>query len=70
MKALEFTAELSGANVLEIPAEIAARLPKVGRARILVLTDEDAEDAEWRTASYQQFLRENPPEDAVYDAHR
>lgn len=70
MKAIEFAAELTGQQVLRIPAEIAAKLPKSGKARIIVLTseeDEDVEDAEWRSGAYEQFLREDPPEDAVYD---
>jgi len=70
MNAVEFTTELSGAAVLTIPMEIAAQLPKSGRARIIVLTGADTEDVEWRAASYQQFLREDPPEDSIYDSLR
>ena len=70
MNAIEFTTELSGATVLQIPPEIAAQLPKVGEARIIVLTDEGTDDAEWRLAAYAQFLRDDPPEDAVYDSCR
>jgi hypothetical protein len=70
MNAVEFTTELSDSAVLTIPTEIAARLPKAGRARVIVLTDEDNEDVEWRAAAYQQFLRDDPPEDAVYDSLR
>jgi hypothetical protein len=65
MNAIEFTTELTGSGALSIPKEIAARLPKTGRARVIVLTEDD--DAEWRSASYEQFLREDPPEDSVYD---
>jgi hypothetical protein len=68
MNAIEFTTELSGGLVLPIPREIAARLPKTGRARVIVLTADDGEDAEWRSAAYEQFLREDPPEDSVYDS--
>lgn len=46
MNAVEFTTELSGAAVLTIPVEIAAQLPKTGMARIIVLTDEHADDAD------------------------
>ena len=41
MNTVEFTTELSGAAVLPIPREIAAQLPKSGKARVIVLTDED-----------------------------
>lgn len=70
MKAVEFTTELNGKSVLSIPPDVAARLPKTGKARVIVLTAEQSEDAEWRQAAYQQFLREDPPEDAVYDKLR
>jgi hypothetical protein len=68
MNAIEFTTELNGAAALPIPKEIAARLPKTGRARVIVLTSEDGEDEQWRSASYEQFLREDPPEDSIYDS--
>jgi hypothetical protein len=68
--AVEFTTELSGDSVLQIPSDAAAQLPKAGKARVIVLTDPDTEDAEWRTAAYRQFLRDDPPEDAIYDSCR
>jgi hypothetical protein len=63
MNAVEFTTELSGSPVLPIPPEVAAKLPKAGKARVILLTEEDAEDAEWRAATYEQFLRDDSPED-------
>ena len=70
MNAVEFTTELNGAAVLSIPQGIAAQLPKSGRARIIVLTDQDTEQAEWRAGAYEQFLREDSAEDAIYDSQR
>jgi len=70
MNAVEFTTELSGLAVLQIPSEAAAQLPKAGRARVIVLTDEDTDDAEWRSATYEQFLRDDSPEDAIYNSLR
>jgi len=70
VNAIEFTTELSGSPVLPIPREIADQLPKTGKARVIVLTDEDGGDAEWRSAAYEQFLRDDPPEDAIYDSCR
>jgi hypothetical protein len=69
MHAIEFVTELKGATVLDIPSEIAAQLPKAGKARIIVLTEEPTDD-EWRAAAYEQFLRDDPPEDAIYDSMR
>ncbi len=70
MNAVEFTTELTDSDCLRIPADVAAQLPKAGRARIIVLTDDEAGDADWRLGAYAQFLREDPPEDAVYDSLR
>ena len=70
MNAVEFTTELSASGMLKIPSEAAAQLPKSGIARVIVLTQEDSEDAEWRRGAYQQFLRDDPPDDAIYDSCR
>jgi len=66
MDTVEFLTELSGKPVLPIPQEIAAKLPKPGPARVIVLTG-DADETEWRKAAYEQFMREDAPEDSVYD---
>ena len=68
MNAIEFTTELSEKPVLTIPSEAAAKLPKAGRARVIVLTGETSDDAEWQAAAYEQFLRDDSPGDAVYDS--
>ncbi len=41
MNAVEFVTDLSASPTLTIPATVAAHLPKSGRARVLLLTDED-----------------------------
>jgi len=58
MHAVEFTTDLSSKPLLAVPQEAAAQLPKSGKARVIVLTSGDADDDEWRKASYEQFLRE------------
>jgi len=68
MNAVEFTTELSGLATLQIPSHAAAQLPKAGKARVIVLTDEGTDDAEWRAATYEQFLRDDSVEDAIYDS--
>lgn len=70
VNAVEFTTELSDSGLLQIPSAAAAQLPKTGRARVIVLTDEDADDTAWRAAAYGQFLRDDAPEDAIYDSLR
>jgi hypothetical protein len=72
MDALEFTADLTPEPFLPIPQDIADQLPKSGRARVIVLpiapeAESDPDDTLWRAGAYEQFLRDDPPEDAVYD---
>jgi hypothetical protein len=68
MNAVEFVTDLTGSGSLAVPADAAARLPRSGKARVIVLTEVQAEDENWRRAAYDQFLRDEPPEDAVYEA--
>ena len=70
MNAVEFTTDLSGGDMLRIPSAVAAQLPKTGKARLIVLTEAQGEDSQWRQAAYEQFLRDDPPEDAIYDPAR
>ncbi len=67
MNAVEFTAELSGNAVLAIPREIAIQLPKTGTARVIILTN-GSDDAEWRLGAYEQFMRDDSVDDAIYDS--
>lgn len=69
MKSIEFDTQLEGKSFLNIPQDVMARLPKAGHAKIIVLVDEDREDTHWRLAAHEQFMREDSPEDAVYDAY-
>jgi len=68
MNAVEFTAELNESRTLQIPREVAKDLPLSGKARIILLTGESEGDKAWRALAYQQFLRDDAPEDAVYDS--
>jgi hypothetical protein len=67
MHAVEFTANLGPGRTLVIPQEAASQLPKSGKARVIVLTADAPDDDTWRSAAYEQFMREDAPEDAVYD---
>jgi hypothetical protein len=67
MSAVEFTVELNGRAGFTVPDEVAAQLPKTGKARVIVLTEDDAEEAGWRQATYDQFLRDDVPQDSIYD---
>ena len=62
MHAVEFTAELSGSATLAIPPEIVTQLPSTGTVRVIVLPAAAiGAEAEWRAASYEQFLARRLP---------
>lgn len=69
MKTIQFETELHGETQLQIPPKIAARLPDSGKAKVILLIEEDAEDAEWHKLAYERFVREDAPEDSVYDKY-
>jgi len=69
MSSIEFETELSGEPALVLPPEVLAQLPKSGRVKVVVLLQDDPEDEQWRRASYEQFMKDDSPEDAVYDAY-
>lgn len=69
MKTIEFETDLTDDGTLRIPPEVASALPRRGKATVLVCVDMDAEDAVWRTAAYEQFLKDDTEEDAVYDKY-
>jgi len=70
MSSIQFETELRGEPILALPPEVAARLPKSGRATVVLLVQDDQEDQEWRRASYEQFMKDEGSEDAVYDAYQ
>lgn len=69
-KTIEFETELTGSHALNIPPEIAAALPSKGKVTIVLFVNMDPEDTTWRKAAYEQFLRDDSEEDAVYDKYR
>ena len=70
MNAIEFTTDLTGTIDLKMPVDVAARLPRGGKVRVIVLMDEAVDDGAWRLAAYEQFLRDDAEEDAVYESCR
>ncbi|MGA3172459.1 MAG: hypothetical protein ABSE62_15765 [Chthoniobacteraceae bacterium] len=69
MKAVEFTTELGARPTITIPQQVAAQLPKAGPARVIILTGDDPDDADWRNGAYRQFARDDSPQDSVYDSY-
>jgi hypothetical protein len=70
MTSIQFETELRGEPALTLPPEVRAQLPKSGRAMVVVLVQDDPEDDEWRRASYEHFMKDDGPDDAVYDAYQ
>jgi hypothetical protein len=69
MNALEFTIELTGASEFRLPENIVAQLPKTGKARVILLPAQTSDESR-QTAAYQQFLRDDSPEDEIYETLR
>ena len=70
MNAIEFETELRGDMTLSLPPDVAERLPKSGRVTVVVLVPDDIEDEQWRRAAYEQFMKDDGPDDAVYDTYQ
>jgi hypothetical protein len=43
--------------------------PNLVTLRFILMLADDAEDKEWQAAAYEQFMREDNPEDSVYDKY-
>jgi hypothetical protein len=70
VNAIEFPTELTEKPVLAVPQDIADKLPKAGKARVIVITNREADETEWQAVAYEQFLRDDDAEDSIYDSLR
>ena len=68
MNAVEFTVDLSEKPHFSVPKDVADKLPKSGKARVIILIEDDLFDVRWKSLSYREFLREDSSEDAIYDS--
>lgn len=55
---------------LPLPPEVVAQLPKTGRATVVLRIQDDPDDAQWRRAAYEQFMKDDDSEDAVCDSYQ
>jgi hypothetical protein len=69
MSSIEFQTELHGESSLQLPPEVVERLPKSGRAKVVLFVQDDANDSVWRSAAYEQFMKDDDPEDSIYDSY-
>jgi hypothetical protein len=68
MTALEFQTSLAPDGTLKVPKEVASQLEDVSSFRVLVLvSDEQEEDADWRRLGIEQFLKDDVETDSIYD---
>jgi hypothetical protein len=65
MHAIEFETDLTGKATLALPKKVAEQLPTSGKVKVIVLYGDN--DAEWHSAAYEQFMKDDAAEDAVYD---
>lgn len=68
--AIESTTGLNDSRMLPIPQDVAAQLPKTGRARLIVPAGKVTGAARWRLGACRQFLRDDSSEDATDDSCR
>jgi len=67
VKALEFETKLGTDANLKVPEDIASQIPKEELVRVIVLLPEDADEADWRRFTNEQFLRGYSESDSAYD---
>ena len=67
MAAIEFWARIGPDRTVKIPNGFADRVAADGAVRVILLVDDEREDAEWRRLASKQLLRAYAEEDAIYD---
>jgi len=76
MNAVEFTTELSGKDTLSVPSDILSQLPHTGKARVIVLTEDENESETIRECLRRSaeletgVVQEIPHEVVMRDARR
>ena len=67
MKAIAFESTIMQGGRIELPPEIAARIPAGEHLRVVVMWEPAGEDSAWRSAGRERFESAYCPEDAVYE---
>jgi hypothetical protein len=60
MKAIEFDAQLTSGDRIQIPLEVARELPESGHIRVILLW-QAGEDEEWRELRNLSMILRHPP---------
>lgn len=66
VKAFEFQIEPPADGVIPLPPSIADEVAAASRVKVIVLLNNDEEEA-WQKLTTEQFFRGYAPSDAIYD---
>lgn len=73
MKAIEFKTRVESSGAISVPPEISSRLHSGQQLRVLLLLDEELDDAEedraWREMTAHSFFAGYDEGDSVYDRY-
>jgi hypothetical protein len=67
MASWQFQGQLNADQTLSVPSEIAKSLSIGEKLFVVLATADQAEDADWRRLTLEQFLEGYGPGDAIYD---
>jgi len=67
MKAVDFKGTLSVNGQIDVPPEIASRVPKGEEIQVMLLWGPTDDESEWRYAGRTRFESAYSPEDSIYE---
>jgi hypothetical protein len=67
MKAVDFKGTLSVNGQIDVPPEIASRVPKGEEIQVMLLWGPTDDENEWRYAGRTRFESAYSPEDSIYE---
>ena len=66
MQALQFEGSMNDAAQIQVPADIARKVPEGSHLKVILVLDDD-EDETWKLASLEAFSAAYAPEDSIYE---
>jgi hypothetical protein len=68
MRAVRFQTRPSDNRSLEIPAELAAQIPRDQPLQVILLLPEGSDERGWDRLTWEQFLEGYSESDGIYDS--
>lgn len=68
MRTVEFQTRLSNHRSLEVPAELAAQIPRDQPLQVILLFPEGSDESGWDRLTREQFLEGYSESDSIYDS--